>query len=110
MVVNRMFPNNGKGKKKGKVPSNQNVSLSHVFSIIPATGFYAKFIDRRDNEELFIPIIAWAFAVNNAVIPLIYDKTNSTCINPMKVRDFISIEHDIEDDDDDEEDSNLFGK
>ncbi len=63
----------------------------HIISIIAANKFYAVMKD-----DIYEPLIAWAFIKDGSVMPLIYDREFATCRCPEKLDTFIRIEQDEE--------------
>ncbi len=77
-----------------------------VLQIIPATGFNAEFVV-KNRDNLIVPLMAWAFLKNGAVLPLCYDHPNKSHVAATTITGFARIVHDsdIEEEDDEEDDT-----
>lgn len=74
-----------------------------VLQIIAASGFNAEYqIKGKDN--LLVPLIAWAFLKNGAVLPIVYDHSDRGYFVAPTIGGFVRIVHDNDIEDEDETD------
>ncbi len=81
-------------------------SAQHILTIVPATGFYARFKDKQE-KELFIALVGWAYLKNGGMLPLLYKHDQRCHYIAFAVDGFMGIVHEDNvpedyDDDDDE--------
>ena len=75
-----------------------------ILQIIPATGFNAEF-RKLKGDDLIVPLLAWAFLKNGAVLPLCYDHPNKSHVSVHTIKGFTRIVHDNDLEEDEEDDT-----
>ena len=65
----------------------------HILAIINAIGFYARFKDKQE-EVVYIPLVAWAFLKNGSMLPLLYKHDNCCHFIAFAVDGFMGVVHD----------------
>ncbi len=74
-----------------------------VLQIIAASGFNAEY-QIKNKENLFVPLIAWAFLKNGAVLPIVYDHSDRGYFVAPTIGGFVRIVHDNDIEEEDETD------
>lgn len=101
-------------RKAKKLSNEDHINLmagflpqeDQVLQIIAATGFNAKYKVQND-DDLVVPLIAWAFLKNGAVLPVLYDHKDKGYINARSVEGFMGIIHDKDTEEIDEDDDEI---
>lgn len=73
--------------KFGFLPSPQ-----HILCITPATDWYARFKDKQE-KELYIPLVGWAYMKNGDMLPLLYKHDARGHFIAFAVDGFMGIVH-----------------
>ncbi len=77
-----------------------------VLQIIAATGFNAEFTV-INGDDMVVPLMAWAFLKNGAVIPLCFEHRQKGYVNACTIKGFHRIVHDHDLPEEDEEEGGI---
>ncbi len=77
---------------------------SNILTITPATGFYGRFKNKQE-KEIFIPLVGWAYLKNGAMLPLMFKHDQQCHFIATAVDGFMGVVHEdnVPEEDEDED-------